>query len=850
LGAPLKSRQKIYWRVKAWDELDKKSDWSELAWWEMGFLLTSDWSAKWIDPETQVNTKVMQPVSYLRKQFNIGGNIKKARLIITCHGVYEVYLNGKRVGDLCFMPGITSYHHRLQYQVYDIAPYLDSGTNAIGVVLGDGWWRGNNGGNNVRNTFGERIALLAQLEIDLESDEHLTITSDNSWVATSQGPYRYSDLKIGDKFDARMILQNWDRINFDDKQWHPVRVENFGYENLIASMAPPIHEKERFTPNVLTTPDGSTVLDFKQNIAGILECKFGKLPKDQEIKLIYGETLDKEGNFTQNNFQNPKPKISIQYDIYIHSGEDIVFKNKFTIKGFRYVKITGHSSPIIPENFTAIAIYSDMEQTGDFHCSNDLINKLIKNTRWSQKGNFLDIPTDCPTRERSGWTGDAQIFTYAGSLLMQIAPLYRKWMKDISAEQLPTGQINEITPRKPPSQSRQKLTSFYGGAAGWGDAATIIPYTLWKMYANKQILIDQYESAKRWVNYERNRAKLKPLRKKINPKYWFGKYREIKQYIWDFGFQFGEWLEADFNPHSEKLSKYFLKVLKGNPEVATAYFAYSTSNLAKMARILGKSEDSEFYSKLSENIKKAYRIEFLLQGLPKLEVQAPHVRPVALEIIHKNQSLPIISKLNEIIKSKEYHLGTGFLSTPFILSVLTEYGYLDTAYKLLTQTTRPSWLYQITKGATTIWESWHAIAEDGAVFGSLNHYSYGAVVSWLFDTVAGIKNDPDSPGFKHFFIRPQPGGDLSYAEAEYDSIHGKIIANWKRNAAEGILIQYKFVVPPNTTATIIFDKYRKNQIYEGTSQIAEGNGINQINSLDSETRIEISAGQYEFYIKS
>ncbi|MFX0093309.1 MAG: family 78 glycoside hydrolase catalytic domain, partial [Candidatus Hodarchaeota archaeon] len=443
-GRDLKSYERVYWRVKVWNEKAKPSEWSETAWWEMGMLNETDWQAQWIDPEGEIDPSEIQPAPFLRKEFNIRTSISSVRLYITAHGGYEAWINGERVGDQYFTPGRTSYDRCLQYQVYDVTDMIKEGNNVLGVILSDGWWRGSIGFSSKRNKYGERLAFLAQLEIKCNDSPKITIISDESWKCTSNGPILQSDLKRGDIYDSRKEFKDWNKVGFDDSEWHTAKVVDFSLNDLIASMGLPVREKERFNPlKVITTPKGEVVLDFGQNIAGYVEVQLNSsLPKDMTLSLTHGEALDQGGNFTLEH-----PRLGgYQKDIYIHDGTPRTYKPLFSVKGFRYVKVEGYPDDLDPKNFTAIVVYSDMKQTGDFHCSNELLNQLVKNTRWSQKGNFLDIPTDCPTRERSGWTGDAQIFSFAGSLLMNTFPFLKKWLKDVALNQKPSGRILNIIP--------------------------------------------------------------------------------------------------------------------------------------------------------------------------------------------------------------------------------------------------------------------------------------------------------------------------------------------------------------------------------------------------------------------
>ncbi|MFW9848317.1 MAG: family 78 glycoside hydrolase catalytic domain [Candidatus Thorarchaeota archaeon] len=827
IGANLSSRERIYWRVRIWDELGRESDWSDVAFWEMGFLEEGDWEGDWIDPEGEIDPEEFQPASLLRKEFDISVPIEKARLYITAHGLYEAWINGERVGNQYFTPGRTQYDKRLQYQVYDVTPLLQEGRNTVGIILGDGWWRGKLGFGGVRNVSGERIALLAQIEINSE----VVATTDDTWMCTSNGPIRMSDLQLGEKYDSRMEIQGWQETGYDDSEWNHVTVAEFPKDTLIASMSVGIREKERFAPSLIRTPRGEVVYDFGQNIAGYIEMNVSEgIPTDAVIKLTHGESLDKDGNFTQEHMMNRKSGV-FQCDTYIHDGSPRVYKPKFSVKGFRYVKVEIENAPdttLDSIEFTSIAIYSDMEQIGHFKCSNELVNQLMSNALWSQKGNFLDIPTDCPQRERCGWTGDAQAFAFTGSLLMDTSAFLSKWMKDVALTQREDGRISNIVPVERP-------IGVVEGSAGWGDAAVIIPWTLWKLYGDTKILKEQYESMKGWVEYQQNRAKKIHWIRKLNPLNWTPGKRRMLRNMWDTNYHWGEWMEPWIKSRIRQFGGIIKRIIVSDPEVATAYLSYSNRLFSEIAEYLGEIEDASRSSVVAKNAAEAYQKRYLKKGKIKTKKQANIVRPLALGLVPPEHIDSVAKQLEEMVRKHDYHIGTGFLATPFLCGVLSDNGYLDTAYHLLLQTTPPSWLYAVTKDATTIWESWYGIKEDGEPFESLNHYSYGAVVSWLITTVVGIKPDYEITGFKHFFLEPKPGGGLSNAEGSFDSPYGLIQSSWLIESGK---VKYKIRIPPNTTATVTLSGVLSDELKQ--------EGIGKIQDKTGEISFQVQSGTYTF----
>ncbi len=803
-----KSRQRVYWKVRLWDENDVPGDWSDEAFFEFGLLNAGDWKARWIDPEKESLTEVNnRPASYLKASFSMvksdgtrlddakpesakleGTKPDGARLYITAHGMYHAYLNGTRVGDAVLTPGTSEYKKRLEYQTYDVTALIKDGDNEIEVILGDGWYRGKSGMNNTAgNLYGTDISLLAQLEVEGSP----ILLTDGSWQASQSGPIMKNGLDFGELTDARRVPDDW----------HSVRIEEFGYENLVCSNNVPVKEKEEFTGKCITTPEGKTVIDFGQNMAGYVSFTV-EAHAGQKVRLVHGESLDKDGNFTIENFQNanhtPEKRVPQEINYICKEGMNH-YKPSFSIFGFQYALVET-DIPVEKFSFHAHAVYSDMEQTGFFECGNAPVNQLFHNSIWSMKGNFADIPTDCPTRERSGWTGDCGAFVKTGAYLMNCYPVLRKWLCEVRAEQCPNGAVPGVAPLNEQVSAFKKLSD---GSAGWGDAIGIVPYTLSGFYGTETILEENYDALKRWVDFSVRRASKTRLRN-------LGKFGKHAKYTVDKGFHWGEWLEPDVS------SVTVLKdtLMKGAPEVPTAYLAYSSQLLSDIAERLGKEEDRRKYSEIAEKARAAYHNLQYKTGRIESERQAQYVRPIALDLISEEEKKDAAKALNELVIKCGYHLNTGFLSTPHLTGALSRYGYTDTAYKLLLQDTSPSWLYSVKKGANTIWETWNGIDEDGNVHDSLNHYSYGAITGWLFDSVAGIRIDGG-----RFLVEPQPDRSLGFVKASYDSVYGTIVSSWKYNEDKGEF-EYEITVPSNMTAVLRLPGHDEVEVEDGTHRFA------------------------------
>lgn len=833
-GAALSSGQRVYWQVRIWDEDDQPTDWSEIAFWEMGLLDPSDWQAAWITPEIEADITKSQPCPFLRKEFILNKKVKSARAYVTSLGLYELHINRQRVGDQVFTPGWTSYFKRLQYQTYDISPLLSSGKNAIGVILGDGWYRGFWSWNMTRNYYGEKLALLLQIQVNYQDGTSEIIGSDNSWKA-STGPILESDIYNGEIYDARLEIDGWNEVGFDDQNWQPVKPIDHSKQILVSPIGPAVRKIQEIKPiNIIKTPNGETIFDMGQNMVGWVRLKVNGKAGDTVI-LKHAEVLDKDGNLYTENLR--KAKQQVQY--ILKGGTDEIYEPHFTFQGFRYVAVEGFPGEPNLNSLIGIAIHSDMTPAGDFSCSDSMINQLQHNIQWGQKGNFLDVPTDCPQRdERMGWTGDAQVFAPTACFNFDAASFYTKWLRDVAADQFRDGTIPHVVPdvlRAGGSAAWEEVLETKsntpplpelkaGASAAWADAAVIVPWTVYLCYGDKRILEQQYRCMKGWFDYIKNKAG--------------------DSYLWNKGGHFGDWLAYATNRSD------YPGATTDKDLIATAYFAHSTNILQKTAAILNKKDDAQFYADLFEKIKRAFQAEFVTpNGRLTSNTQTAYSLALAFDLVPENLKTKAAARLAEDVKNFK-HITTGFVGANLISQVLTNCGYPDLAYMLLNRKEYPSWLYPITKGATTIWERWDGIKPDGtfqdAGMNSFNHYAYGAIGNWLYRVVAGIEIDPELPGYKHFIIRPRPGGDLTSASANHHSMYGTIESSWK---IENVKFYLSVTIPPNTTATIFLPDARLNEVTESGKPVKTAMGILNYFQEENAVKIEAGSGRYIFDYK-
>ena len=808
-GDALQSGKKYNWQVRVWDNEEKISVWTEPASFQMALLNAADWKAKWIEAgfaEDSVN----RPAQYFRKQFPLTKKIVSATAYITAHGMYEAQINGKRVGDYYLTPGWTSYNTRLQYQVYDVTSLLTNGNNAVGVMLGNGWYRGFLAWNDNKNIYGKKMGLLFQLQVNYSDGSTAFINSDESWKS-STGAIRFSEIYHGETIDAREEKAGWSTANYNDAAWKGVTTPAYSKDNLLATYNEPVRKHETFKPiKIFKTPAGEQVMDFGQNLVGWVMIK-AKGNAGEKITIQHAEVLDRKGNFYIENLRAAKATAT-----YILKGnEEESFEPHFTFFGFRYIKITGYTGELKPENFTAVALYSDMKPTGTFTSSNKLLNQLQHNIQWGQKGNFLDVPTDCPQRdERLGWTGDAQAFSRTAAFNFGVNNFFAKWMRDFEADQQPNGSIPFVIPNV--------LGANSGGSAGWADAATIIPWNMYLAYADKKILENQFSSMKAWIGYMEKNS---------------------KDYLWNTGFHFGDWLfyrPFDDNDGRSAVTDKYL--------IAQCFFAHSTQLVINAARVLNKKEDEEKYTQLLKNIKEAFVKEYVTtNGRLVSGTQTAYVLALNFDMLPESFRQPTAEKLFQNIKSYGTHLTTGFLGTPYLCHVLSRFGNTELAYELLLQETYPSWLYPVKMGATTIWERWNGIRPDStfepASMNSFNHYAYGAIGDWMYRVVTGIDTDPDGPGYKKIKIQPHIGKGLTQASSTLQTYYGELSSSWKMENGKLIL---DVVIPPNTTAMVSIPAKNTESVTESDKPVTEVNGI-QVKGMENGYLVmKMGSGVYHF----
>ena len=756
-GDALRSRQRVYWRVTVWDETSATAE-SDISWFEMGLLSRSDWQAQWVGAALTGGARSSVPVPFLRKAFALPAEVVSARLYVTALGLYECWLNGARVGEDIFAPGWTDFHKRVRYGVYDVTDLLQEGENALGAVLGDGWAVGFVGLGQ-RQRYYDQPRLLAQLELTLPDGTREVIVSDESW-AHQFGPLIESDMFMGEAYDARLELPGWDRPGYDAQSWLPVQVYGDPEIDLEATNGPAIRKIEELKPvgepsDVSDFMRRRFIFDLGQNMVGWVRFQ-GSAPAGTTVVLRFAEVLNPDGSLYTTNLRDARAT-----DVYTFKGEGLeVWEPRFTFHGFRYVELTGYPGEVNADTITGVVLHSEMAQTGHFECSSDVINQLQHNILWGQKGNFLDVPTDCPQRdERLGWTGDIQVFARTAAFNMNVAGFMTKWLRDVADAQSDAGAVPPVVP--------SVMTGFDDGGPAWADAAVICPWTVYLCYGDTRVLAENYAVMTRFMDFLHETS---PGLVRCAPDYegWRG---------------FGDWLSINADTPRDL--------------IGTALYAYDAKLMGDIAEVLGYKGDAQKYRNLFDEIKGVFQGRFLKGGhgvadasrrdlsqadaISRGNLEQVDYGPVTSEVFNAELFVPTqtayvlalhfgllpdalqplaADELVADIERREMHLSTGFVGAPYLPHVLSAHGKTEMAFKLLEQTTWPSWVYSVTQGATTIWERWDGWTEErgfqDAGMNSFNHYAYGSIGAWLYQNVAGL--EPGLPGYKHIVIKPQPGG--------------------------------------------------------------------------------------------
>lgn len=736
----------------------------------------------------------------LRKEFDTGGRtVVGARMYSTARGVYELSLNGQKVGDEHLAPGWTDYGIRIEYQTYDVTDLVRSGNNALGAMIAPGWFSGRLAHIGTKN-YGTEPSLIAQLRIDYSDGTQEIIATDGSWK-TAPGPYKMADLIEGEEYLAAYEQDGWDEPDFDESGWASARVATAATAELIAQDAPPVRTTEARPALSQTEPTaGAYVYDMGQNMVGVVRVTL-RGDAGTTVRIRYGEELNPDGTLYTANLRSAR---ATDYYTFDEAGE-IVYEPRFTFHGFRYVEVTGTTSAPTTDELTGLVWGSDLDVTGEFTTSNGLINQLQSNITWGQRGNFLSIPTDTPARdERLGWSGDINVFAPTASFNTDSLTFLSKWLVDLQDAQQSNGDYRGVAPYNP------KLNCC-GGGTGWSDAGITVPWVLWQSYGGTRQISDGWASMTRYMDFLENSY---PTHVR--------------------GSSYADWLHLDDPTPGEVLG--------------TAYYAYVAGLMAEMAGAIGDTAAASHYAQLAEDVTTTFRDRFIsADGTVYGDSQAGYAIAIGMGLVSE-EALPAVSKkFVATLERRDFHLSTGFLGTPWLVSSLAESGNLDIAYQVLLNEDYPSWGYEIANGATTIWERWNSIMPDGS-FGdvsmnSFNHYAYGAVGDWMYRRIGGI--EASSPGYQSIVVDPQIGGGLTQADTSFKSVYGTYRTAWQKSGSNYSL---QVTVPANASATVVLPVGHPLAASESGSPLSEADGVGEV-TVDGDTiRVEISAGSYEFVV--
>ncbi len=825
-GKPLRSRQKVYWQVRYWNQDQVISKWSAINTFELGLLHTSDWKAKWVGLDTAkdsikgVRAFLMHRPQYLRKGFQVASQVVTARLYITAKGVFDVHINGEAVSDDVMPPGWTPYNHRIETITYDVTTALKRGKNAIAVALASGWHSGRiSRGTALYENFASP-KLLCQLELTLKDGSKKMIVSDKSWKGTTNGPIRLAGVYEGEIYDANFEIPNWSSITFKDDNWQSVDVQPIAPD---VKLAPKRHHtvknKIQITDvDVVSVKENIAVFNLKQNMVGVPKLKV-PMKKGDTLKIRFSEMLLKDKTFYTKNYRS-----ATSTDYYIAAKDGVIeYMPKFTFHGFQFIALSGYDPKAKPDGswVKGIVQHSNFEENGTFKASHAKLNQLQSNITWGLRDNFFDVPTDCPQRdERLGWTGDAQVIAPTALFNFKTHAFWTAWLQSLRENQ--SEHKNGLIPYIVPDVIQNK-----NGSSGWGDAAVIIPWAIYKATGDITVLEESYESGKKWVGYYQSKVRNKAYQPKMH--------------------SFGDWLQ----PYPSKTLKIANRGDTPKDLIHAAFFAHSAHLVSQIAGVLGHTADEKKYRELYKAVASAFETTFFdangkFKG--KIQTQTSYLLALHFDLLRPERKLKAQKHLLEIIKDADYHLGTGFLGTPLLPKVLDAMGEIDIMYKILFKESYPSWFYSINQGATTMWERWNSFSKEEGFntrsMNSLNHYAYGAIGQWLYERIAGIA--PLEPGYKKIQIAPQPRAPLHAASASVDTPYGKVASSWE---IKNKTFQLNVVIPSNTLAEISIPKGTLKKVLVNGQKIKKNSKLKVINADAGLLKIIAEPGSYKFQSK-
>ena len=832
-GPPLHSRTRYSWRVRIRDHTGEWGAWSRAEWFETAFLDPDEWQAEWIGPADD-DGKTGGPPPYLRKTFSVSGPVTAARLYVGARGLVEVSVNGLRVGNDVLAPGWTDYDFRTQYVSYDVTELVAAGDNALGAILGDGWYCGRIARiRDGERRFGARPQLLCELHVTLDSGATEIVRSDASWRWRA-GPLLASDIYDGETYDARREVAGWDTAGGSEAGWDSVRVVGpalAGWDGttatkpaLDAKVVPPVRRVRELTPVAQSEPEpGSFVYDLGQNITGWARLRLTG-SEGTTVTLRFAEMLNADGTLYVENLRSAKAT-----DTYVCANdEEFVWEPRFTFHGFRYVEVRGTPSAPDPARITGVVLHNDLEETGTFECSHPLVNQLQSNIQWGQRGNYLEAPTDCPQRdERLGWTGDAQVFIPTAAFNMDVAPFFAKWQRDMEDSQGTDGTIPSIAP------AIRYMTPYDGndGGPAWSDAFVICPWTIRARFGDVRIIEEHYDAMYRFVDSMRRRSR--------------GLIRS-DQFVEDWG-GYGDWVSMDAPEGSP---------IGATPKdlIGTAYFAHSTALLGRMAELLGRARDVVMLRDLHRRIVAAFRSEYVTPAGRLLgDTQTSYAIALAFDMLPAELRQSAVDRLVRLLELRTWRISTGFVGTTLLCPVLTRFGREDVACRLLLQEEFPSWLYTVNQGATTMWERWNSYTHEhgfGPVsMNSFNHYAYGSIGDWMYSSVAGLAVDMSDPGEPPIRIAPKPGHGLTSARAHLLTPFGKAESEWKIEAG---MVHLDIMVPANAWARVVVPAGLSDieiDADEGEAHL-EDLVVPEETSDDGLFTFRVAAGRYRFAWKA